>query len=407
MKRFFFAALAALSALASISAQSEERSFAFSGTASAEAAASKENEDSVFSGLAEFDDASCSAAVDAKLTLSRGYAAMALLDFTFSDSVVLDGGSGATLEDLAIEVREFYADLGFGDAFYLRAGKQRLSWGCGYVLNPSDPVNPPKDPTRPRASLEGVPALKAEIIAEPVSLIAFAVVHERLEDIGYGGKVSTSAIPNTDISASAYWSPSQSWTAALNASVAPLYALPGWDSLLVWAEGAIYDRDRYASYDAGMPALPSAEDADGTRYAFLVGSSAKIPVIDTMIIAEYYRLDEGLSAGETSEALDSPAWYGEIARRPGRLGKDYLFASVTQASITSSGHPVLDKIGLSASCLVNLTDASAYVSASCSLGIVDNASLELSAGGAFGGIESEFGNALERCVARLALKVHF
>jgi hypothetical protein len=42
----------------------------------------------------------------------------------------------------------------------------------------------------------------------------------------------------------------------------------------------------------------------------------------------------------------------------GRQGRDYLFLSLSQPGITDSGHPVLDKIGLSASCLANLDDAS-------------------------------------------------
>ena len=133
---------------------------------------------------------------------------------------------GSTLESLAFTVNELYADLNFGDLLYLRLGKQRLSWGAGYVFNPSDPVNPPKNPTDQRAILDGVPALKAELIAKPVSLMAFAVLYDDFTQTGYGAKLSTSAVKNSDLSVSGYWSPSQSWTAALNASTAPFTTCP-------------------------------------------------------------------------------------------------------------------------------------------------------------------------------------
>ena len=215
-----------------------------------------------------------------------------------------------------------------------------------------------------------MPALKAELIEKPVSLLAFAVLYDELSELGYGAKLSTSALPQSDLSLSGYWSPSQSWTGALNASVAPLYALPGWDTLQVWGEGSVYGKGRYGALadDASVPGVELVEESEGVQWAALCGASGTLPELRTVVLAECYYLSEGLSdAGLESvyKALRSasPAvvgasrdWYGELERRPGRQAKDYLFVSADQSSITDSGDPVLDKIGFSASCLVNLED---------------------------------------------------
>jgi hypothetical protein len=239
------------------------------------------------------------------------------------------------------------------------------------VFNPSDPVNPPKDPTAARPVREGVSALKAELISPVVSFMAFGVLYDALEHTGAGGRLSTSAAPNTDLSLSAYWSASQSWTAALNASVAPLYALPGWDTLQLWFEGSLYDR------------------GGELQYNLLAGGTAQLPVIRTVLLAEYYHLSV------------------TQAGRPGQQGADYLFLSLSQPTITDSGHPVFDKIGLQASCLLDLTDRSFYLTGGITTTFVEDSSVDLSVSWAHGGQNTEFGNALADLTATLAVRVFF
>lgn len=407
MKKYVACLLITLLALACAPAQ-ESASFDFTGAVSGKASGSIQNKDSVFSipGI-PYPDSMAAASIDGKVSFSRDYKTLGLLDFSFSETAVIDSADGSTKESLSFKVNELYADLNFGDIVYARLGKQRLSWGAGFVFNPSDPINPPKNPMSTRTSLEGISALKAEILAEPVSFMTFAVIHDRLAETGYGGKLSTSAIPNTDVSLSGYWSPSQSWTGAFNASVAPLYSFPGWDSILIWCEASVYEQNRYASFSDAKPTFPQTDDAKGVTTAILGGISARIPKLDTVALAEYYHLFEGLTKNQTAIALASPSWYGELARRPGRLGRDYLFVSLTQTSITNSGNPVLDKIGLSASCLANLTDRSCWYSVGVGVGIIENSSIDLSSTWATGGSESEFGNTPEKIGYSLKMSVFF
>ncbi|HEY9594622.1 MAG TPA: hypothetical protein VHE79_09095, partial [Spirochaetia bacterium] len=218
------AACLLLTALAGVGIASadEPLSFKLSGEVDTDVTASARNDGSVFSALAPLADSTADGVIDGRLVFSRKYTTLGLLDFTATDTAVLSHDTGAALETPVLTINELYTDVSFGDLLYLRAGKQRLKWGAGYSFNPSDPVNPPKDPTAVRAVREGVPAVRAELITTAVSLAGFGVIFDDLDETGVGGRLSTSAIPGTDLSLSGYWSRSESWTAALNASVAPL-----------------------------------------------------------------------------------------------------------------------------------------------------------------------------------------
>ena len=355
--------------------------------------------------LVPVQELSADGLIDGKLSFTRKYTTLGLLDFTASDTAVLSHQTGATLETPTFVINELYTDLNYGDLFFLRLGKQRLKWGAGFVYNPSDPVNPPKDPTATRAIREGVPAAKAEIITSIVSLTAFGVFFDKVEESGVGGRISTSKIPGTDLSVSGYWSNGESWTAALNASVAPLYEVPGWDTVQLWFEGGLAGKARYAAYAGG--AVPGAWD--GVQYSFLVGASATLPVVRTMLIIEYYHLSEGLGTSDLQAVYSAPsaAWLAELARRPARQGKDYLFVSLTQPSITDSGDPVLDKIGLRGSGLVSLTDMSFFLQAGITTSFVEDSSVELGVSWAQGGSETEFGNSPASLSATLTVRVFF
>ncbi|HVO39233.1 MAG TPA: hypothetical protein VMV03_09430 [Spirochaetia bacterium] len=395
------AAAAVLLAVAPLPAQ-DQSGFKMSGNVDAQAVSSLRNQSSVFQGISPFSEVTAGGLIDGKMVFSRQYTTLGLFDFTFQENNVLDHANGAKIETLSLLVNELYADLNFGDLLYLRLGKQRLKWGAGFVYNPSDPVNPPKDPTALRAVREGVTALKVEVISKPVSLMTFGVLYDALGQTGVGSRLSTSVIPNTDVALSGYWSQSESWTAALNTSVAPLYDVPGWDTLQLWFEGSLYDKARY---------LAAAPGAGSPYYSFLTGGTATLPDIRTVLLAEYYHLSEGLSAGQLAGAYQNlraaPDPTSELLLRPARQGSDYLYVSVTQPTITDDGNPVFDKIGLSASGLVSLTDASFFVTAGIITTFVKDSEVDLTVTWAHGGPDTEFGNAPATVGVTLDVKVFF
>lgn len=62
----------------------------------------------------------------------------------------------------AAVLSEFYATYNFHDHFNLTAGKKRIVWGPGLAFNPTDLLNPPKDPTDPTLQRAGSWLLRAE-----------------------------------------------------------------------------------------------------------------------------------------------------------------------------------------------------------------------------------------------------
>ncbi len=71
-----------------------------------------------------------------------------------------------------VVLSEFYADLPLTDHFRLLAGKKRIVWGAGLSFNPTDLLNPAKDPTDPTFQRAGAWLAEAEWGFEKVALSA-------------------------------------------------------------------------------------------------------------------------------------------------------------------------------------------------------------------------------------------
>ena len=86
---------------------------------------------------------------------------------------LLQGGD----KDLAqyrpqVVLSEAYADLPLQDHFRLLVGKKRIVWGAGLSFNPTDMLNPAKDPTDPTFQRAGAWLAEAEWGFEKVALSA-------------------------------------------------------------------------------------------------------------------------------------------------------------------------------------------------------------------------------------------
>jgi hypothetical protein len=60
--------------------------------------------------------------------------------------------------------REAYAQYGFGDGLSVRVGKQRVSWGSGLAWNPTNRLEPPKNPLNTGLEQEGARAARLDFI---------------------------------------------------------------------------------------------------------------------------------------------------------------------------------------------------------------------------------------------------
>ena len=96
--------------------------------------------------------------------------------------------------------------------------------------------------------------------------MGFGVFYDALGQTGLGSRSPPMRFPAPTSALSGYWSPSESWTAALNTSVAPLYVTPGWDTLQLWFEGSLSDKGRYAALSEGsIPGAVVPVTATGLR----------------------------------------------------------------------------------------------------------------------------------------------
>lgn len=88
----------------------------------------------------------------------------------------------------AAVVSELYGSYAFGEHANLVLGKKRLVWGAGFAQNPTDLLNPPKDPTDPTFQRAGSWLAKLEFPFDrfTVSLVGAAKVLRQ-----YGGLPST------------------------------------------------------------------------------------------------------------------------------------------------------------------------------------------------------------------------
>jgi hypothetical protein len=71
-------------------------------------------------------------------------------------------------------IRQAFGQYGWGSGLSLRLGKQRIAWGSGLVWNPSNRVEPPRNPFNTGLEQEGVLAVRADWI--PATWVGVIVV---------------------------------------------------------------------------------------------------------------------------------------------------------------------------------------------------------------------------------------
>jgi hypothetical protein len=80
-----------------------------------------------------------------------------------------------------VSLSELYVSHEVMPALHLLAGKKRILWGSGWAYNPTDLLNPPKDPTDPSSQRVGAYMLRVEVPLEKYtfSLVASPAVLEQ------------------------------------------------------------------------------------------------------------------------------------------------------------------------------------------------------------------------------------
>ena len=69
---------------------------------------------------------------------------------------------GGREDETRWRVRQAYLQYGWGSGLSLRAGKQRIAWGSGFAWNPTNRIEPPKNPLNTGLEQEGALAARMD-----------------------------------------------------------------------------------------------------------------------------------------------------------------------------------------------------------------------------------------------------
>lgn len=71
---------------------------------------------------------------------------------------------GGTRDATTFTAREAYAQYGWPPGLQVRVGKQRIAWGSGFAWNPTNRIEPPKNPANTSLEQEGALAARVDLI---------------------------------------------------------------------------------------------------------------------------------------------------------------------------------------------------------------------------------------------------
>jgi hypothetical protein len=129
-----------------------------------------------------------------QLKLRWGERALALADasFFYQRAAGFPGGDKdvPAYRPLAV-LSELYGSYSVGEHANLTLGKKRVVWGPGFVINPSDLLNPPKDPTDPSLQRAGAWLARVELPYQRFTLSLLGAARATRE---YGGVPAALAV---------------------------------------------------------------------------------------------------------------------------------------------------------------------------------------------------------------------
>jgi hypothetical protein len=290
-----------------------------------------------------------------------------------------------------LTLNEAYLNVELAPFLFFTLGKRRLVWGVGLSYNPSDFINPPKDPLNPREERRGVYCALLDLYTDFLSITQAVVLYDQLNHFGYGSKLSTSAlIPATDLNLIFYYTAKAGFNFGASLDTTPFGDLPILQNLALHGEAGFSQKSSRFVYDGSMGGLTTKAARDDFYKSFLVGLRYTIPGWETFIACEYYYIDDGYSPSELNKILDN-GLIADIVFEPGLMCKHNLMITLNQPQLSQNANAFTDTLALSSTLLLNLVDGSFYLEAKAESAIIENCLFSLEAGCFYGKRKAEFG----------------
>jgi hypothetical protein len=304
---------------------------------------------------------------------------------------MISAASDRPVQEITLTLNEAYLNIPLTDFLFFTIGKRRVVWGTGISYNPSDFINPPKDPLHPGEERRGVYGGMLELFTEWFSLTQVAVFYDKLDYLGYGAKLSTSAlVPSTDINLVFYYEANSGCNMGASLDTTPFGELPVLQNLALHAEAGLRQKSERPIYDDGTGALVQRPERDDFFKNFLAGLRYTVPGWETFIAVEYYYIDDGYLPAELDEIIRQ-GLAADIPYDPGLMGRHTLMFTVSQPQLTQRANPFTDTLGISAAVLLNLLDGSFLVSATMESTIINGCVFSLEGGCFTGEKGTEYG----------------
>ncbi|MFX0133243.1 MAG: hypothetical protein ACFFDN_06335 [Candidatus Hodarchaeota archaeon] len=216
---------------------------------------------------------------------------------------------------------EGYWDYSLSDQILIRLGKQHAKWGSGYAWNPTNTIEPKKDPTQPEEIMEGITAAKIHFLYRDFYLTTIGLLNDESEKLEFALKVGA-LINEFDISFNCHRRYNRNWIGGLD------------------FVGFISDLEIHGEFAAQKGSDRWYPDQYGQFFQksykyiakYLIGCSYTLSS-NIMFILEYFRDEEGFNATEMKNFITYLPMTAPLYRAV-NMQKNNLFFAVTKTDMS-------------------------------------------------------------------------